>query len=286
MTPLRKQMIEAMQLRGFSPRTHESYLNAVSGLAGYYHRSPDQLSVEQIQAYLTYLAVTRELSGATCRLIRNALRFFYLKVLEQPSFDVELVVPKKAQRIPELLNRREVWRLFQACANPKHGMMLKLCYGCGLRRAELVRVRVRHIDGERRQLRVEQGKGSKDRLVDFGEQLRAELREYWQRFRPGDWLFPSAHALDTPVSESTASKAYHKARERAGIEKIGGIHSLRHAYATHQLEAGLPIHQLQVLLGHTSLRTTQRYLHWVPGGGSSAGAARDLLAALEGLEDA
>jgi integrase/recombinase XerD len=230
--------------------------------------------------------VARGLSGGTCRLIRNALRFLYLKVLERSSFDVELIVPKKAQRIPELLNRQEVWRLFQACANFKHRMRLELCYGCGLRRAELVRVRVRHIDGERRQLRVEQGKGSKDRLVDFGEQLLVQLREYWRRFRPADWLFPSAHALDTPVSESTACKVYHNARARAGILKVGGIHSLRHAYASHQLEAGLPIHQLQVLLGHTSLRTTQRYLHWVPGGGSIAGGARDLLAALEELDDA
>jgi len=286
MTPLRKQMIEAMQLRGFSPRTHESYLNAVAGLAGYYHRPPDQLSVEQIQAYLTYLALTRQLSGATCRLIRNALRFFFLKVLEQPSFDVELIVPKKAQRIPELLTHAEVWRLLEACPNPKHRMMLMLCYACGLRRSELVGVRVRHIDGERRQLRVDQGKGGKDRLVDFGEQLLVALREYWRRFRPADWLFPSAHALDTHVSESTACKVYHAARERAGIEKVGGIHSLRHAYASHQLEAGLPIHQLQVLLGHTSLRTTQRYLHWVPGSGSAGGRARDLIATLGEVHDA
>jgi len=127
MTQLRKQMIEAMQLRGFSPHTHESYLSAVTGLAGYYKRPPDRLSVEQIQAYLTYLALTRQLSRATCRLIRNALRFCYLKALEQPSFDVELVVPKKAQRIPELLTHAEVWRLFEACPNPKHRMMLMLC---------------------------------------------------------------------------------------------------------------------------------------------------------------
>jgi len=226
MTPLRQQMIEAMQLRGFSPHTHESYLGAVAGLAGYYHCPPDQLGPEQIQDYLKYLALDRHLSGASCRLYRNGLRFFYLKVLEQPRFDVELVVPKRAQRIPELLTHKEVGRLLGACTNPKHRMMLTLCYGCGLRRSELVGVRVRHIDGERRLLRVDQGKGGKDRLVGFGEQLLIELREHWRRFRPADWLFPSAHALDTHIGEASASKLYHTARQRAGIVKDGGIHSL------------------------------------------------------------
>jgi integrase len=274
-------MIEAMQLRGFSPRTHESYLYAVAALAEHYKCPPDRLDLEQIQAYLKYLALERGLSGASCRLYLNGIRFFYLQVLKRPSFEVKLIVPKKAQRIPELLTHAEVRRLLQACPNPKHRMMLTLCYGCGLRRSELVGVRVRHVDGERRALRIEQGKGRKDRHVALGEQLLVALRAYWRRFRPGDWLFPSAHAPDTPVSESTACKVYHGARARAGIDKPGGIHSLRHAYATHQLEAGMPIHQLQYQLGHTSLRTTQRYLHWVPGAGSSQGGARDLIAALE-----
>jgi integrase/recombinase XerD len=285
MTPLRRQMIEVMQLHGFSPRTHESYLHAVTGLAKYYKRSPDQLDLAQIQAYLKYLALERHLSGASCRLYLNAIRFFYLQVLEQPSFDVKFIVPKKAERIPELLTRPEVWSLFEASLNPKHRMMLVLCYGCGLRVSELVRVRVGHIDGERRLLRIDQGKGAKDRMVEIGEQLLEQLREYWRRFRPADWLFPSAHALDNPVSTSTAGKAYHTAHQRAGIDKVGGIHSLRHAYATHQLEAGMPIHQLQHQLGHKNLRTTQRYLHWVPGAGSSSGGARDLLAALEVSHD-
>ena len=163
MTPLRKKMIEAMRVRGFAVRTHKSYLSAVSELARYYSRSPDGLGVDDLQAFFMYLATDRELSGASCRLYLNAIRFLYLQVLEWPSFDVAMAIPKKAQRIPELLTHSEVAKILGACNNSKHHMMLMTCYGCGLRVSEVVRLNVRHIDGERHLLRVEQGKGAKDR---------------------------------------------------------------------------------------------------------------------------
>jgi integrase/recombinase XerD len=279
MTPLRLQMIKAMQVRGFSARTHTSYLAAVTDLARYTHRSPAELEVSDLKTYFEYLATERHLSGASCRLFLNAIRFLYLQVLEWPGFDVEIAIPKKAQRIPELLTRKEVRRILGACANPKHRMLLALGYGCGLRVSELVAVRLNGIDSERCLLRIEQGKGAKDRLLPLSESLLQTLRDYWRSYRPSPWLFPG-RVPDQPLSITSIQKAFTRAKMRAGIEKTGGIHSLRHAYATHQLEAGLPVHRLQRLLGHQNIHSTLRYVHWVPDYREGAGE-HDLLAALE-----
>ncbi len=279
MTVLRQKMIDAMLVRGFSVRTHRSYLDAVSRLAKYYRRPPDQLSGEELQAFFLYLAKDCGLSGATCRLYLNAIRFFYLQVLGRDSFGVTLAVPKRAQRIPELLTRGEVGRLLSVCRNLKHRMVLTTCYGCGLRVSELVALKVRHIDGERHLLRVEQGKGARDRHVILPDTLLRLLRSYWQVMRPPEWLFPGRE-MTTPLSLTSVQKAFTAAKRRAGIDKVGGIHALRHAYATHQLEAGMPVHQLQRLLGHQDIHSTLRYVHWIPDyreGGSGA----DLIAGLE-----
>ncbi len=279
MTPLRQKMMDAMQVRGFSVRTHESYLAAVSDLARYFHRPPDQLNVDELQAYFLYLVKERGLSGASCRLYLNGIRFLYLQVLNWSSFDIQLQVPKAAQRIPELLTRAEVGQILSACRNPKHRMLLMTCYGCGLRVSELVALKVRDIDSERQLLRIEQGKGAKDRQVILSASLLEKLRGYWRQYRPALWLFPRR---DTSVALgiSTPQRVFARAKRCAGIDKVGGIHSLRHAYATHQLEAGLPVHQLQRLLGHQNIHSTLRYVHWVPG--YQAGqACTDLIGALE-----
>jgi site-specific recombinase XerD len=281
MTLLRKQMIAAMRQRGFSDRTHESYLAAVTHLARYYGRSPAQLDVAELQAWFNHLAQERGLSGASCRLYLHAIRFLYLQVLKWPSFDVSLVVPKRAQRVPELLTRAEVQRILQACANAKHRMLLEITYGCGLRVSEVVALRVRDVDGERRLLRVAQGKGAKDRLVILAPDLLLELRRYWSRCRPAEWLFPRAHAADAHLSISTAQRVFARAKASSGVQKVGGIHSLRHAYATHQLEHGLAIHELQRLLGHGNLQSTLRYVHWLPGQRHGGQGHADLIAGLE-----
>ena len=280
MTPLRQKMIEAMQVRGFSIRTHESYLAAVSDLAKYYKRSPEQLNREELQAYFLYLVKDRHLSGASCHLFLHGIRFLYLQVLGRDAFEVALQVPYKAQRIPELLTRQEVRRLLAATRNLKHRTLLELCYGCGLRVSELVAVKVRHLDGERHLLRVEQGKGAKDRAVIMSPTLLTHLRGYWQEYRPHLWLFPGQQPTE-PLGIQTAQRIFAAAKPRAGIEKIGGIHSLRHAYATHQLEAGVPVHQLQRLLGHSTIQSTLRYVHWIAAYRPAEQASHDLLAALE-----
>ncbi len=279
MTPLRKKMIKAMQARGFSPRTQTSYLAAVTDLARYTHRSPTELTVSDLGGYFEYLATERQLSGSSCRIALHAIRFLYLKVLDWPEFDVEITIPKKPQRIPELLTRREVRRIVNACANPKHRTMLTLCYGCGLRVSELVSLRVSHIDGEQHRLRIEQGKGAKDRLVPLSDTLLEQLRSYWRLYQPIDYLF-SGRARTRPLGVTSVQKAFTRAKAAVGVHKIGGIHSLRHAYATHQLEAGLPVHRLQRLLGHRNIHSTLRYVHWVPDYREGAGE-HDLVAGLE-----
>jgi integrase len=236
----------------------------MTDLARYYHRPPDRLSVEELKDYFRYLAVERGLGGSSCRQHFHAARFFYRQVLGREGFDFAVPLPKRLQRIPELLTREEVARILAACANPKHQMMLATCYGCGLRVSEVVAIRIRHLDGERQLLRVEQGKGGKDRLVPLGTTLLQDLRAYWKRYRPRVWLFSHGNQPDQALSVTTCQKVFQRAKAKAGIEKVGGIHSLRHAYATHQLQCALALQDLQHYLGHTSIRTTMGYLHWVP----------------------
>jgi len=235
------------------------------------------------QGFFDHVVQERNLAPASCRVYLNGVRFLYLKVLEWPSFDLDMVVPRRAQRIPELLTRAEVGRILAASRNPKHRMLLELAYGCGLRVSEVVDLRVRDIDGERGLLRIAQGKGAKDRMVTLPDTLLVHLRSYWTHCRPGAWLFPSSHAEDGPICLSTAQRVFTNAKCRAGIDKIGGIHSLRHAYATHRLEKGLPVHELQRLLRHNNLQSTERYLHWLPGRCDAQRGCSDLLADIGAL---
>jgi len=278
MTPLRQRTIKAMQMRGFSPRTHDSYLGAVRGLAKYTHRSPDALSGADVQRYFEYLVTERQLAPASVRLAYQGIRFLYREVLGWPALDLEVALPKCPQRIPGLLTRAEVAAILAACPNARYRAMLTLCYGCGLRLSEVLAVRVADIDGERRLLRVEQGKGAKDRLVPLSPTLLEHLRAYWRLYRPADWLF--AGRTGEPLSPTSLQKAFTQAKRQAGVTQVGGIHGLRHAYATHQLAAGLRVERLQRLMGHTNIHTTLRYVHWLPSAEEGAGAL-DLIAALE-----
>jgi integrase len=271
-------MITAMQMRGFSPRTHASYLSAVRDLARYTRRSPDALSGADVQRYFQHLVTERKLAPASVRLSYNGIRFLYLEVLDWPGLDLEMALPKRPQRIPELLTRAEVGAILAACTDARYRTMLKLCYGCGLRLSEVLAVRVADVDGERRLLRVRQGKGAKDRLVPLSETLLEALRAYWRRYRTKEWLF--AGRGGRPLSPTSLQKAYTRAKRQAEVSKDGGIHGLRHAYATHQLAAGLGVERLQRLMGHNSIQTTLRYVHWVPSAREGEGEL-DLIAKLE-----
>jgi len=273
MSTLRNKMIDKMLLKGFSERTKKTYLDAVSLLARYYKVSPDQLNQQDIQNWLLYLVKERQLSPATCRVYLNAIRYFYLHVLHWSDCNLELIIPKRKQRIPDLLSVSEVHAIIDNASNPKYHAMFCVCYGCGLRVSELVALQVKHINGEQRLLQVVQGKGFKDRNIPIPVSLLEQLRVYWRSFRPAHYLF-AGRDKNKPISITSVQKYFTQSKVRAHIVKVGGIHSLRHAFATHQLAAGTPIHQLKELLGHTDLKSTERYLHWQP---EAQGSYHDLL---------
>lgn len=282
MSKLRKAMIDQMLLKGFSERTKKSYLNAVDLLARHYHLSPDQLTQSEVQDWFLYLVKERKLSPATCRLYLNAVRFFYLQVLGWTELQLVLTVPKCQQRIPDLLSPGEVRLIIEKARHAKYRMMFAVCYACGLRVSELVALQVCHIHGEEKYLQVVQGKGFKDRNIPISATLLALLRDYWCSFHPVVYLF-TGRSPDAPISLTSVQKVYTNTKTLAAITKVGGIHSLRHAFASHQLAAGMPIHHLKELLGHTSLKTTERYLHWCP---QTTSVHYDLLAhVLEGQRD-
>ncbi len=281
MTPLRQKTIDTMILKGFAVRTQQTYLYAIAKLAQHYHRSPDQLDVADIERYFLYLLKERKLSPASVRVSVHAVHFLFEQVLRRPLKKGAIRYPQKAQRIPELLSRQDVRSILNACREARQRALLATCYGAGLRVSELVGLRVRDIDSEREVLHIRQAKGAKDRELILTPGLLRLLREYWRQYRPCDPLFYGKN-IQIPISLCTAQKTYTRVKNRAGIKKQGGIHALRHAYATHQLEAGMPVHQLQRLLGHQSLRTTMRYVHWIPHYHSEGSAGVDLLPGVAG----
>jgi site-specific recombinase XerD len=190
----------------------------------------------------------------------HAFRFLYHTTLGRPESTFTIPGPKQPQRLPEILSPAEVRRLLESTANRKQRAVLATTYGAGLRVSEVVRLQLHHLDAERMCLRVEQGKGAKDRDTLLSPRLLAELRAYWRQYRPAEWLFPARDGK-RPMDTSTAQKFYYAAKLKAGITKRGGIHALRHAFATHLLEAGTDLHTIQRLLGHGDIRTTMRYLH-------------------------
>jgi len=260
MKPLRQKMLNDLLIRGLAENTQTSYLQSVTGLARYYHRSPDQLSVQEVQNYLLYLSQERHLAWKSCNTIRHGLRFFYQITLDRPTTEFYLPCAKEPSKLPEILSHEELVRLFTVTTNRKHRALLMTTYAAGLRASEVTRVRIKDIDSWRMCIRVDQGKGRKDRYLPLAPHLLAQLREYWRRQRPPQWLFPGSR-IDQPMSRDAAWQAYVKARDRAGITKAGGLHLLRHCFATHLLEAGTELVVIQRLLGHASIRSTLLYLH-------------------------
>jgi integrase/recombinase XerD len=260
MTALRQQMDADMVVRGMAVKTREAYLAAVVGLARYYQRSPDQISEAEVQTYLLHLIRERKRAWSTCNIAVHGLRFFYHVTLKRDRTTFTIPASRQPAKVPHILSTDDVRRILAATANPKHHVMLATTYAAGLRLNELVHLRVMDIDSARMTIRVEQGKGAKDRYTLLSVRLLDELRTYWHQDRPRTWLF-AARGADRPLDPSGIQRAYTAAKRRAGITKPGGIHGLRHAFATHLLEAGVDIHTIQRLLGHRALSTTSHYFH-------------------------
>ena len=261
MTELRRRMIHEMTVRGFAPSTHKAYLSAVRKLAVHYHRSPDQLSVDEVQAYLVHMVTARKLSWSTRNIAANAFRFLYHVTLGREAVEFEVPVVKQSQRLPEILSRDEVSRLLESPPNPKHRLLLATIYSGGLRVSEAVKLKLSDVDRSRMTLRVEQGKGRKDRVVPLSRRLLQQIEAYRQA-HPSEqpWLFPNRQGTRA-VDVTVAQKVFTMAKYRTGIVKRGGVHSLRHAFATHLIESGANVPTVQRLLGHRSVSTTMRYFH-------------------------
>ena len=268
MTSLRQQMREEMQLRGLSSRTQQSYLNAVRQLAEYYRKPPDQIDEEELRRYFLHLMNEKRLSPSSCRVAHYAIRFLYVKTLGQ-AWPADLVVrPQKETKLPVVLSVDEVQRILGCVRRPRYQVCLSTIYACGLRLNEGISLQVADIDGERMMLHVRQGKKAKDRYVPLPEATLEMLRSFWTLHRHPTLLFPGRPregepyaAADTPMSSSGVQRAMRAAVKTSGIQKHATVHTLRHSYATHLLEAGVNLRLIQAYLGHSSPKTTARYTH-------------------------
>lgn len=260
MTPLRRRMIEDLSARGLAEKTQGAYLRAVSRLARFYNKSPDALTMREVQRFLIHLSEDCGLGSGSCNSYAHGLRFFYSVTLGRDGVRFHVPRAREPQRQPEILSRDEVRAVLGAAESVRDRALLCVSYGAGLRTSEVVGLKLADIDRGRMCLRIRQGKRRKDRLALLSEAMLAELDAYWRACRPEDWLFPG-RVPGRPATCKTAWRIFHAAKAKAGVTKRGGLHSLRHAFATHLLEAGTDIVVIQQLLGHTSIRSTLRYLH-------------------------
>jgi site-specific recombinase XerD len=264
MTPLRQKLIDEIQFRGFSIHTQDSYVRSVTGIARFYHRSPDQIADDEIKAYLLHLLRVKKMAVSSLIVAVSALRFFYGQVLHRPTKAIEQALPRMKKPVlrPRVYSVQELERLFGCPAlNRKHRALFMSTYAAGLRVSEVCQLRIADLLSDRHQIHVVQGKGKKDRYTLLSPRLLLELQSYWRLYRPKDWLFPSRVYPDRHITQTAVQRAFTEAVERVGLPERGGIHSLRHSFATHLLEAGVDPLTLQRLLGHSQLSTTTTYLH-------------------------
>jgi site-specific recombinase XerD len=260
MTPLRQQMIEDMQLNGLSASTQALYADAIKQLAKYFHRSPDQLTEQDLRQYFLYLTNEKKVSRSTTTIALCAVKFLYEKTLRRQWPTLELIRPAFEKKLPVILSRQEVGRILDQVQLPVYRACLKTIYSCGLRISEGTHLQVPDIDSGRLMLRV-RGKGNKQRYVPLPQVTLQLLRQHWRTHRDPTWLFPAPRRKNAPIGVANLGQAFHRACEAAGIHKQAHVHTLRHSYATHLLEAGVNLRIIQDNLGHRSAYTTQIYTH-------------------------
>lgn len=264
MTPLRQRMIEDMQLRNLTPETQRNYVHHVAAFAKYFGQSPEMLDIEAVRQYQLYLLNERKLSPETINQYISSVKFLYLITLEMPWTDEYFPRLRRPHKLPVVLSQEEVLAFFDHIPSLKYRAALMTCYGAGLRVSEAVALKVEDIDSPRKLLRIEQGKGQKDRYAMLSPRLLEVLRRYYRAVRPqGDYLFPSWRK-DHHLCTTSLQLACREATLRAGIRKRVTVHTLRHSFATHLLENGTDTRIIQVLLGHSRIETTARYLQVAP----------------------
>lgn len=249
-----------METRNYSPRSVRSYVSMLANAARYYHRSPDELSVEEIKKYLHYCTQDRGLSVSTINQTISAFKILFQDVLGKSWEEIKIKRPRKNKHLPDILSKEEIGKMIRLTGNQKHKVILAVLYSSGVRREELLNLKIRDIDSNRMLIRVRNGKGNKSRDTLLAQNTLELLRNYYRVCRPVEYLFESFRP-GVPYSESSVEKVVKRASQRAGITKHIYPHSLRHTFATHLLEQGTNLKVIQKLLGHTSLRSTMLYLH-------------------------
>jgi integrase/recombinase XerD len=259
---LRQKMIEDMQLHGFAERTQEAYLLAVRQLAKHYRKSPDQIEEEELRQYFLFLKNEKHAARATCTIALCGIKFFYERTLGREWKTFEFLRPPQEKKLPVVLSVSEVSRILSCVHHLQYRVCLTTIYACGLRLLEGVRLQVNEIDGERKLLHVRAGKGGKDRYVPLPDTCLQLLRVHWRIYRNPVWLFPSFQGEhNQPMNESALQRAFRAAVRESGVQKKATVHTLRHSYATHLLEAGVNLRIIQGYLGHASPTTTAIYTH-------------------------
>ena len=264
MTELRRRMIEDMQLAGLTSGTQDTYVRSIQILAQYYHRSPDQLTDEQVRDFFLYLMRERGLAKATLINYRAAIKFFYTKTLQRSVPVIDLLKGEWRRKLPVVLGQDEVRRLLSLVKDPRDRMCLTMIYSCGLRLREGTRLQVCDIHSSRMVVHVRNGKGGKDRYVPLPQRTLELLRAYWLQERPRPWLFPEKREADRPIWRERPYHTLKAVLRKSKIEKAVCVHTLRHSYATHLLEAGVNLRVIQEVLGHKSPKTTAIYTHLTP----------------------
>jgi len=256
-SPLRRRMIEDMTIRKLAPKTQQGYIRTIKDFAVFLGRSPDTASLEDVRRFQLHLAEsgvdTPSLNHTT-----SALRFFFRITLKQPAIIEHTHFVRRPRRLPVVLSPEEIARLLNAAPGLKYKAALSVAYGAGLRAGEVVSLKVCDIDSKRMIIRVEQGKGRKDRNVMLSPHLLALLRAWWQAARPKGWLFPGRNPVQ-PMTTRQLNRACHAAAQAAGIERNVSLHTLRHSFATHLLEQNIDVRVIQVLLGHAKIESTALY---------------------------
>ena len=260
MTPLRRRFIEDLELRNLSENTIKSYVWSVTRFAKFFGKSPELLGPEEIRSYLLHLVHKKKAARSTYRIALSAIRSLYRTTLKKSWVVDGIEQARTEKKLPIVLSMDEVGRFFEALVSLKHRATLMTAYSAGLRVSEVVSLRVTDIDSERMVIRVDQGKGRKDRYVPLSKHLLVVLREYWKAARPDDYLFPGRGKSGHLSAHAVQDACKHAARE-AGLKKTTTPHTLRHSFATHLLEDGNDLRTIQLLLGHRNLNTTATYTH-------------------------
>jgi site-specific recombinase XerD len=257
-------MIENMQLQGLSSGTQHAYVRSVQVMAEYFRRSPDQLSDEQLREFFLYLIRERGLAKPTLITYRSAIKFLFEKTLQRPMPVLKLVRIERRRKLPVILSLQQVQDLLSRVQDPCVRMCLTMIYSCGLRLREGTRLQIRDIHSQRMLIHIRNGKGGKDRYVPLPQRSLVLLRDYWRQERPTPWLFPDKIEEDRPLGRERPYKVLKATVRQTKIDKDINVHTLRHSYATHLLEAGVNLRIIQEILGHKSPKTTAVYTHMTP----------------------